>query len=378
MGPRTLVSVVIAAYGRVEALRRAMRSALRQTHEHLEVLVVADAADEAFLSSVPREDGRVRLLNLTQRAGAQYGPNSIGMQHARGDVIAFLNHDDLWLEDHLEHGLGVMAAQGSTFHFATAAFIRPRERPPLIVPVGSDPGSSEHRLSFDGTNGPFERWRTAHRDFTVFEPASAWLVDAALASRVGPWPKSMKMKVTKVMPGWAMPASRWIARADREGGRFSESPLPTVVKVNLHHAASEPTYATEGPEHALLERILVVSAAEVRADIATDLAPTSTVSEWAVRRARERHRSVLRARVAYVLFRATGDDRFLGLNHRIDLRRLLPRGGARKAQGEVVGRVSNRTGEVVRPSPEVSDLSAVEIPGPADDTVGLGARVDPR
>lgn len=355
-GQRTLVSVVIAAYGRVAALHRAIRSALRQTHAQLEVLVVADAADEAFLSAVPREDPRVRLLNLTQRAGSQYGPNTVGVQHARGEVVAFLNHDDLWLEDHLEHGLRVMAREGSDFHFATAAFIRPRGGLAPMVPIPRSGGGTDLRLAFDAVNGPFDPWRTAHPNFIVFEPASAWLVATATARRIGPWtPPDRRRNV---------PVVRWIARAHRLGVRFSTDPLPMVVKVNLHRAAKELQYASESEQHALLERILVEPASRVREDIAEDLLPNASIAapDWS-RVPRDVARPSLwwLARVAHLLHRWSGDDRLLGAVKRF--KRALqgrPSVRPRGAQG-----VSNRTGEAWFRAPEPETLSAVEVARPS-------------
>ena len=51
-------------------------------------------------ASVP--DQRVRWINLPSNTGHQAGPNNRGLQEARGEFIAYLGHDDLWLGHHLE------------------------------------------------------------------------------------------------------------------------------------------------------------------------------------------------------------------------------------------------------------------------------------
>jgi hypothetical protein len=47
-------------------------------------------------------DARVQWHNLPANTGHQSGPNNLGIDLARGDVIAYLGHDDLWLPRHLE------------------------------------------------------------------------------------------------------------------------------------------------------------------------------------------------------------------------------------------------------------------------------------
>jgi hypothetical protein len=47
------------------------------------------------------DDPRVRWINLAENHGHQSGPNNEGLRQARGELIAYLGHDDLWLPHHL-------------------------------------------------------------------------------------------------------------------------------------------------------------------------------------------------------------------------------------------------------------------------------------
>jgi glycosyltransferase involved in cell wall biosynthesis len=339
----------VAAYGRLPALDRAVRSALRQTVTDIEIVVVCDAVSEDFLSALDWEDERVRILNLNQRAGAQYGPNSIGLLHARAPFVAFLNHDDLWLDDHLERALQTMLTERSTFHFATAAFVQPQEFP--LSGLGGRP-----RLSYDHTNGPFDRWRCAHPVFNVFEPASAWVVDADLARRVGSW--------SPPRPGRAVSVVDWIARAVRCGARFSVGVDPTVVKVNLHHAHEGVTYGPESQQHVLLERLLLLSAGAVRAEMREDLDPSRPLSPRAAKRARRLAIATFRSRVLFMLYLLTGWERALSAR---SWRKLRPRFRSRNTRAAALAmsspRVLKRTGETFVRRPEVSELSATAFQG---------------
>jgi glycosyltransferase involved in cell wall biosynthesis len=96
------VSVVIATYNRSEVLRHAIRSALWQTWPKLEVLVVGDGCtDDSEEVTRAFGDRRLRWIGLPENTGSQAGPNHEGLLQARGEYVAYLGHDDLWLPDHL-------------------------------------------------------------------------------------------------------------------------------------------------------------------------------------------------------------------------------------------------------------------------------------
>ena len=97
------VSVIIATYNWSSVLPYSIGSVLRQTMSDFEVLVVGDGCtddSEAVVKGIG--DPRVRWINLPKNTGHQSGPNNEGIRQARGELIAYLGHDDLWLPQHLE------------------------------------------------------------------------------------------------------------------------------------------------------------------------------------------------------------------------------------------------------------------------------------
>ena len=105
------VSVVIAVYNGERYLEAAIRSALGQTAPPDEIVVVDDgSADES--ARIARAFGPpVRCLSEPHR-GVSAALNR-GVEQARGTFLAFLDADDLWIEDKLARQLDALAADPS-------------------------------------------------------------------------------------------------------------------------------------------------------------------------------------------------------------------------------------------------------------------------
>jgi glycosyltransferase involved in cell wall biosynthesis len=101
LGTEPLVSVVITSRNRPELLLHAIRSVTNQTYKHIEIIVVDDCSnvDPARIVSARYPD--VKLLRNTTNGGPAYSRNR-GIDHARGEIIAFLDDDDEWLPDKLD------------------------------------------------------------------------------------------------------------------------------------------------------------------------------------------------------------------------------------------------------------------------------------
>jgi glycosyltransferase involved in cell wall biosynthesis len=79
-----------------------MQSVLDQTHQDLELIIVADAPEDATLERVHGyDDKRIRVLVHKARRGGAAARNS-GIEAARGSYVAFLDSDDIWLPQKLE------------------------------------------------------------------------------------------------------------------------------------------------------------------------------------------------------------------------------------------------------------------------------------
>ncbi len=95
------VSVVIPAYNSEQTICETIESVLNQTFSDFEVIVVNDGSQDDTVAVVKTiNDSRVRLIDYPN-AGAAASRNR-GAEQARGELLAFLDADDLWTPDKLE------------------------------------------------------------------------------------------------------------------------------------------------------------------------------------------------------------------------------------------------------------------------------------
>lgn len=130
------VSVIIATYNRSAVLRHAVASVLAQTFADFELLVVGDGCTDDSASVVGGfADARIRWFNLASNSGHQSTPNNEGLRQARGDLIAYLGHDDLWLPHHLEARIAAIDA-GADLVAGLTEIVGAGERHLDIAPQG--------------------------------------------------------------------------------------------------------------------------------------------------------------------------------------------------------------------------------------------------
>lgn len=103
------VSIITPAYNAKAYLEDAVRSALAQTFDDFELLIVDDGSSDGTLDlarKLAQQDARVHAL-ATDHVGVSAARN-IGMRRARGRYFALLDSDDTWFPDFLAAQLSVI------------------------------------------------------------------------------------------------------------------------------------------------------------------------------------------------------------------------------------------------------------------------------
>ena len=109
---RPVISVIVPTYNHGQYLRECLESAFSQTFRDTEVIVIDDgSADDtpAILESI--SEPRLKYLRIAH--SGILGARDIGLRHAQGEFVAFLDADDRWRPHKLETQLAMMRAEPS-------------------------------------------------------------------------------------------------------------------------------------------------------------------------------------------------------------------------------------------------------------------------
>lgn len=111
--------MIIPAFNAEQYIEETLASVVAQTFSDWEVIVADDGSTDSTAERAGAADPRVRVVPTAGRVGPAAARNS-ALEHATGELVAFLDADDLWLPEYLTRQVGV--------------FDRESERP--LAPVG--------------------------------------------------------------------------------------------------------------------------------------------------------------------------------------------------------------------------------------------------
>lgn len=94
-------SIIIPLFNKQNHIENTIKSVLNQTYTNYEIIVINDGSTDESVSKVLEfKDSRIQLYNQKNQGVAI--ARNLGIEKAKYDYIAFLDADDLWMENHLE------------------------------------------------------------------------------------------------------------------------------------------------------------------------------------------------------------------------------------------------------------------------------------
>jgi teichuronic acid biosynthesis glycosyltransferase TuaG len=111
-----LVSVVIPAYNAASFIERTINSVLSQTYQNFEILVINDGSKDSTLEVIQKlsqKDPRIKVLD--KKNSGVSNTRNLGIEMSKGDFIAFLDADDIWLPNKLEIQVSLMQKNQNLF-----------------------------------------------------------------------------------------------------------------------------------------------------------------------------------------------------------------------------------------------------------------------
>jgi glycosyltransferase involved in cell wall biosynthesis len=218
MAPR--VTVIIPTYNWSTVLPYSIGSVLDQRFTDFELLVIGDGCTDDSEEVVKAiDDPRVRWIGI-ERTGHQSGPNNEGLRQARGEFIAYLGHDDLWLPHHLDVLVRALDAGADLAHTLIMLVPPPQTGHPVHVAaeLWRPPSSVMHRRSMIDKVG---YWRH-FRELRATPEADLWARFEAAGYRIVFVPR---LTAIKIPAGWRRGVYRerpceeqaaWLARIRSE------------------------------------------------------------------------------------------------------------------------------------------------------------------
>ncbi len=134
------VSVIVPAFNVEKYIRETINSVIQQNYVDFEIIVIDDGSNDKTAEVVNAiKDKRIRYYFQTN-TGLPARARNVGVGHARGEYLAFLDHDDLWKPDKLLKQIEILKYNNSIALIATNAFFMFEDKKtntPFIVKMKS-------------------------------------------------------------------------------------------------------------------------------------------------------------------------------------------------------------------------------------------------
>ncbi len=115
-----LVSVIIPYFKKKNYIKDAVNSILEQTFKNIEIIIIYDdenLSDYYYLMDIYKNKKNIKIFKNLKNIGAGLSRN-IGIKKSNGEIIAFLDSDDIWRTNKLEDQLNFMIKNDYEFTFS--------------------------------------------------------------------------------------------------------------------------------------------------------------------------------------------------------------------------------------------------------------------
>lgn len=101
MNEKKLVSVIMPTYNRGDVIGRAVKSVLGQSYTNIELIIIDDGSEDNTKDVINGFHAPgIEYIRLNHNGGACHARN-VGISHAKGEYIAFLDSDNAWNKDYI-------------------------------------------------------------------------------------------------------------------------------------------------------------------------------------------------------------------------------------------------------------------------------------
>ena len=144
-----LVSIIMPSWNTGKFITETIQSVINQTYTDWELLIVDDCStDNTEEIVVSFKDDRIKYFHNKKNSGAALTRNR-AMRKARGEWIAFLDSDDLWMPEKLEKQIAFMKKNGYTLSYTEYEKIDEESKPLNIYVSGPEKVNKRKMYNYD-------------------------------------------------------------------------------------------------------------------------------------------------------------------------------------------------------------------------------------
>jgi len=135
-----MVSVIVPTYNRALWIEKTIRSVLNQTYQEVEIIIVDDGSTDGTEEIILRDfkNSTIPIKLYKKDHGGCASARNKGIEHAKGDFIAFLDSDDQWVSQALETLLLVLNRSDADFVYSPAIEVYPKDVEKINKPVAAE------------------------------------------------------------------------------------------------------------------------------------------------------------------------------------------------------------------------------------------------
>jgi glycosyltransferase involved in cell wall biosynthesis len=114
-----LISIITPLYNSIDFFSQTIESIFAQTYQNWEMIIVDDCSTDGSYEIVleyAEKDDRIKIFRMEKNSGAALARNK-AIELSKGDYLAFIDSDDLWLPEKLEKQLHFMIENNCDFSF---------------------------------------------------------------------------------------------------------------------------------------------------------------------------------------------------------------------------------------------------------------------
>ena len=120
-----LVSIITPVYNAEAYIEATMSCVMEQSYQEWELILVDDGSTDTsveLIQAMQQKDTRIKLFQNSENMGPAHTRN-LGIKHAQGRYLAFLDSDDIWLPEKLQKQIIFMQEKQIALSYTTYTLV---------------------------------------------------------------------------------------------------------------------------------------------------------------------------------------------------------------------------------------------------------------